>query len=41
MLSVIQPDGLGCIVMTDKEYPQRVAVTLAKEMVAQFKAVHS
>ena len=36
----VQPDGLGVIVFCDKEYPARVAISLAKEVVAAFKALH-
>jgi synaptobrevin family protein YKT6 len=36
----VMPDGLGVIVVTDKEYPARVAITMAKELLADFKALH-
>ena len=36
----VMPDGLGVIVVTDKEYPARVAITMAKELIADFKALH-
>lgn len=38
--TMVQSDGLGVVVTTDKEYPARVAVTMAKELIAQFKTVH-
>jgi synaptobrevin family protein YKT6 len=37
----VQSDGLGCIVIADKDYSARVAVTLAKDMVNGFKALHA
>jgi len=37
---VVQSDGLGIIVMTDKNYPGRVAVKLARDMLEAFKAAH-
>lgn len=40
MYCFVQMDGLGCIVVADKAYNARVAITLAKEMVNGFKTVH-
>lgn len=37
---VVQADGLGAIVMTDKSYPGRVAVKLARDLLEAFKAAH-
>jgi synaptobrevin family protein YKT6 len=37
---VVQPDGLGVIVITDKSYPGRVALKLARETLEDFKALH-
>jgi synaptobrevin family protein YKT6 len=37
----VQPDGLGAIAITDKEYAGRVAVTLLKDTLNAFKAVHA
>lgn len=39
--AVVQGDGLGAVVMADKEYAQRVAVALAKEALAGFKGAHA
>ena len=36
----VQPDGLGVVVIVDKDYPARVAITLAKEILADFRALH-
>ena len=36
----VQADGLGVVIFCDKEYPPRVAISLAKEVVAAFKALH-
>ena len=40
MYCVVQPDGLGIVVMTDKSYPGRVAIKLARDLLEAFKAVH-
>jgi synaptobrevin family protein YKT6 len=40
MYCVIQPDGLGVIVITDKVYPPRVALKLGRETLEEFKGVH-
>ena len=34
---MIGSDGLGAVAICDKEYPARVAVTMLKELLAQFK----
>ncbi len=39
--SFVQPDGLGALCITDKEYHARVAVTLLKDMLSAFKSVHA
>jgi len=41
LFAVVQADGLGAIVMADKEYAPRVAVALAKEVLAAFKGAHA
>ncbi len=37
----VQGDGLGCIAITDKDYPARVTVTLLKELLTSFKSIHA
>jgi synaptobrevin homolog YKT6 len=37
----VQSDGLGAVAITDKVYPARVAVSMLKDTLAAFKAVHA
>ena len=36
----VQPDGLGVLITTDKDYKQRVAIAMAKELMGDFRAAH-
>jgi synaptobrevin family protein YKT6 len=38
--SCVQPDGLGVLITTDKDYKQRVAIAMAKELIGAFCAAH-
>jgi hypothetical protein len=38
---LVGADGLGVIIFVDKEYPARVAISLAKEVLADFKTLHA
>ena len=37
---LVGADGLGVIIFVDKEYPARVAISLAKEVLNDFKSLH-
>ena len=37
----VQPDGLGVLVTSDKDYKSRVAIAMAKELMADFRAAHA
>ena len=36
----VQPDGLGVLITTDKDYKPRVAIAMAKELMGDFRAAH-